>query len=299
MASGILSPTRGTRVFSATLQLGEMYDVGETQYGRRRMDVVKSGAVDGARLEGTVAAGGLDFELMLSNGSVEFESVGIVRTKDNTPIYVRTCGVALPGESTIRIVPDFEVATASAYAWLNTGKFVGTRVVDRAAKSVRLDVYDVSAVTATEPKVAIEDPSGVPNQSWDCVSATGSKGATVLTETVTLGSSISVGTSKRGPRNIIPITGGKTTGRVIGSVVNGGADYQLLGASTILDARYALAPTDGEVIIVRNCGPSNALIPQFETRIAGPYAFLANGKYASSGPGAAAGGVSITFYERR
>jgi hypothetical protein len=58
-----------------------------------------------------------------------------------------------------------------------------------------------------------------------------------------------------------------------------------------------LAGNDGEVVVVRNCGPIGALIPLFEARSAGPYGFLNTGKFISSDPGSAAGGVKITFYE--
>jgi hypothetical protein len=87
---------------------------------------------------------------------------------------------------------------------------------------------------------------------------------------------------------------------VAGAILNGGADYQLAGSGgTTLDARYTLAPSDGEFIIVRNCGPGTKLVPAFEARAAGPYNFLNTGKFLSSAPGAGSGGVSITFYERK
>jgi hypothetical protein len=41
-----------------------------------------------------------------------------------------------------------------------------------------------------------------------------------------------------------------------------------------------------------------ALVPLFETRADGACAFLNANTYVSSDPGGAAGGVSITFYER-
>ena len=56
---------------------------------------------------------------------------------------------------------------------------------------------------------------------------------------------------------------------------------------------------EGEVIVVRNCGPFGALVPVFETRADGPYAVLNTKQYVSSDPGSAAGGVSLTFYERK
>ena len=84
------------------------------------------------------------------------------------------------------------------------------------------------------------------------VTASGSNGATVPPENATLGSPISVSNAKRGSRNIIPITGGTTTGKVAGKILNGGADYQLAGSSdTTLDARYTLNPSNGEFNIVR------------------------------------------------
>jgi len=300
MAEGIPSPTAGTLVFTVTLQVGATHDVGTTQFGHRRQLDVKGGQITGDRLQGTVLAGGLDYELTLSTGAMEVEEINIVKTSDNTTFFMRNCGVAAPGEKTARLVPDIEVPTSSsANAWLNSAKLVATRTVD--ASKIVLDVYDVSKAAATTAKVQLKDPAGVPNVSWDCLTGTGSKGNSVFTENVSLGSTIGISGAKRGSRNIIPITGGTTTGKVAGAILNGGADYQLAasGGSTTLDARYTLAPSDGEFIIVRNCGPINSLVPVFEARADGPYAFLNEGKFLSSAPGTGAGGVSITFYERK
>lgn len=304
MPGGIPVPERGELVFRATLELGETHDVGKTQFGQRRLLDVKGGTLTGDGIQATFLTGGMDLELTLSNGAVELEQINILRASDGTLIYLRTCGVAPAGDEVVRIIPDFEAPNSSSLAWLNTGKFAGTRVVDAAAGTIELEVYDISEVAAGEPKIQLEDPEGVPDQSWECSTATGARGSSVFTETVTLGSSLSVGASKRGSRNIIPITGGTVTGGMLlsslsGSVLPGGADYQLIGATTTLDARYALSSNDGEVILVRNCGPFGALIPVFETRADGPYAILNTKEYVSSDPGGAAGGVSLTFYERR
>ena len=299
MPDGIPPPALGTLVFRATLQLGTVHDAGNTQYGHRRIIDVKGGSLTGDRIQASFLSGGLDLELTLSNGAVELEELDILRTNDNTLIYMRGCGVAPSGDSVVRIVPDFEVATSSSYAWLNTAKLAGTRVLDTAAGTLTLTVYDVSQVASTAAKTKLQDPAGVPNVSWDCVTANGSKGASVFTESVTLGSSLSVGASKRGTRNIIPITGGTTTGKVAGSILSGGADYQIVSGGAKLDARYTLAPSGGEFILVRNCGPIGALVPTFETRADGPYAFLNANAFLSSDPGSAGGGVSITFYERK
>ncbi|MGK3970004.1 DUF3237 family protein [Sorangium sp. So ce118] len=304
MPDGIPLPTRGELVFQATLQLGDTHDVGTTQFGHRRLLDVTGGTLTGDRIQATFLTGGMELELTLSNGSVELEEINILRASDGTLIYLRSCGVAPAGDGVVRVVPDFEVPTSSSLAWLNTGKFAGTRVVDAAAGTVQIDVYDIADVPVGEPKIQLKDPEGVPHQSWECSTATGARGSSVFTEAVTLGSSLSVGASKRGTRNIIPITGGTVTGGMLlsglsGSVLPGGADYQLIGASTILDARYALSSNDGEVIVVRNCGPFGALVPVFETRADGPYAILNTKAYVSSDPGVSGGGVSLTFYERR
>ena len=302
MAGGIPDPTRGTLVFRAALSLGATQDVGDTQYGHRRVLDVTGGTLTGDRVSGTVLTGGFDFELKLSNGVVEVEEINMLKASDGTIIYLRSCGVAPAGASEVRMVPDFEVATTKSLAWLNTGKFAATRVVDATGSKLEFDVYDISTVAVGTPSIQISKPAGVPNQPWNCSTTTGIKGASVFTENVTLGSTLAVGTSDVGTRNVIPITGGTISGtKLNGKIVSGGGDYQITppGGTTRLDAKYVLASNDGEFIVVRNCGPMGALIPQFETRAAGAYAFLNANTFVSSDPGGGAGGVSITFYERQ
>lgn len=67
-----------------------------------------------------------------------------------------------------------------------------------------------------------------------------------------------IGLNSRGRRRIIPITGGTVTSHVAhlpnGSVVNAGADFQIVVSDTCadLDARYMLALDDGSHIFVMN-----------------------------------------------
>jgi hypothetical protein len=296
---GIPPPAKGKLLFSASIPLNDLHDVGTTQFGHRRVLDLGAGTVSGDRLQGTLTNGAIDFELTLSNDVAEFEEVGVIKAKDGTLIFVRGCGVGAPGEPTGRVVLDFEVASSSSLSWLNTGKYVATRVLDESGGKLELSAYDVSDVAAGEPKLALGVPAGVPHQPWDCSTTTGGKGASVFTEQVGIGSSLSVGASKNGTRNVIPITGGTVSGKLTGTVVAGGADYQLLGSSTHLDARYSLASNDGEYVVVRNCGNIGALVPTFEARADGPYAFLNANTFLSSDPGGGGGGVTITFYERK
>jgi hypothetical protein len=62
------------------------------------------------------------------------------------------------------------------------------------------------------------------------------------------------GLNSRGRRRIIPITGGKVTGQLSGTVLPGGADFQMVVSDTCadLDARYLLQLDNGEHIFVMN-----------------------------------------------
>ncbi len=303
MPGGIPKPEKGLLIFQAKMTLGQVYDVGKTQYGRRQVLVVQGGAVTGPRIVGAVLPGGLDFQLVLSNGVVEIEQVLVVRTNDGKHIYLRNAGAGAT-EKDVRIVMDFEAPNGSPYAWLHTGQYVGRRVVNVAAKTIEMSVYDVSEATIRSDAgnvVRIARPTNVPPQPWDYrrAAAGESPGEQFLRETVTLGGSISVGASKRGNRNIIPITGGRLTGSIAGEVLFGGADYQNLSNPATIDARYLWQTDDGEIIIVRNAGPFGALVPTFETRVDGKYAWLNSGTYLSSNPGMGAGGVSLTMYKSK
>jgi hypothetical protein len=296
---GLPAPDTGELVFTATLDLADVREVGRTPYGERRFFAVSGGTFNGPRISGTVMSGALDFELMLANGAVELEQIAVLRASDGANIYMRTCGFAPAGDSTARFVPDIEAPNASQHAWLNSGKFAGIRTLNEREGTIELSIYDISQVALTGPKYPLQDPQGVANQPWNCATGNGSRGAAILTANVTLGGSVSVGASKRGSRNIIPITGGSVSGRISGVVLPGGADYQLSSGNTILDARYSLMTNDGEYILVRNCGPFGAMVPYFETRTDGAYGYLNQNRYLSSDPGLGAGGVSLTFYEQR
>jgi hypothetical protein len=296
MAEGIPPPDQGELAFEATFTIGEIHDIGQTQYGQRDQIDVSGGTLKGSKIDAEVLEGSLDYQLTLANGSLEVEEVVMLQAKDGALIYVRFCGVGASIED-VRVTPDFEAPSDGAYAWLNDAKLAGTRVLDRDGKQIALRMYDVSNVAPATDSVQLHDPQRVPNQSWECATPTGTSGDVVYMETVGIGNSLAVGDSKRGTRNVIPITGGTTTGRVAGSILAGGGDYQLIGVSFALDARYTLKPDDGTLIIVRNCGPVGALVPVFETAQDGTYAWLNQGPWLSSDPGIGVGVVNLTIYE--
>jgi hypothetical protein len=303
MAEGIPVPDRGVLVFEANMKLDQIYDVGKTPYGQRQVFVIQGGTISGDKINGSVMQGGLDFQLSFSNGGMEIEEIFVLRTSDGKYIYLRSAGTAAD-RSDVRMVPDFEAPNASSYNWLNTGKYAGKRVLDLAAKTMKISVYDVSgAATAPDAtnSIRVAKPADVQDQPWDYRKAAAGekKGDQVISENVTLGASQSGGATKRGNRNIIPITGGTISGKITGKVLAGGADYQNLANPMTIDARYLWQTSDGEVIIVRNAGTMGLLAPAFEVQADSKYAWLNKGLYLSSNPGMGAGGVGLTFYESK
>ena len=306
LPDGIPSPEGGTLVFEAAMTLDRVADVGRTQYGRRQVAVVQGGTVTGTRLNGSVMTGAIDFELTLANGVIEVEQIYVLRTSDGRYVYLRAAGTGADAKD-VRLVMDFEAPTASDVAWLNAGTYVGRRVLNAAARTMTLRVYDVSTAkpaAGSGRAVRITKPAGVPPQPWDFRRADPSeqRGEEILTEIVTLGRGQSVQGGKRGNRNVLPITGGTLTGLVSGKILFGGADYQSLGntGAPPIDARYLWQTTEGDIIIVRNTTNAGiGLIPTFETRVDGKYAWLNSGKYLSSPPGMGPGGLTISMYKSK
>lgn len=301
MKNGIPNPESGTLLFEMQLKLDRVAKVGKTQYGNRRAAVALEGAITGPKFTGTVMTGALDFELTLSNGAVEVEQIFVFKTGDGKYIYSRSAGVGADAKD-VRIAMDFEAPNGSSSEWLNSGKYVARRILDEAGKTLTVRVYDVAAVTIpTDPAdvARIVKPTDAPPQPWDNRprGANEKPGKELIVESVGLSPSQRVGLSKRGNRNIIPITGGDLSGRITGKVLAGGADYQNLSGPPAIDARYLWQASDGEVIVVRNTTSTGGLVPIFEARVDGPYAYLNTGLFLSSNPGMANGGVKITMYD--
>ena len=265
----------------------------------RRVAVGLEGSVKGPKFSGTVAPGALDFELTLGNGAIEIEQALVLQAADGSYIYVRTAGTG-PNAGDVRVVMDFEAPNASEHAWLNSGKFVARRELNAAARSMRL------ASTTCRESPSAPATTHLDRQAGRCCAATvgvpqqASERATRRDTDHRERHARPVPESRREQarhRNIIPITGGTVSGRITGKVLMGGADYQILTPPATIDAHYLWQTDDGETIIVRNGGSFGGLVPTFETRVDGPYAYLNTGSYLSSNPGMGQGGVALVFYE--
>ena len=104
---------------------------------------------------------------------------------------------------------------------------------------------------------------------------------------VTLGETFSINNTQHGRRTVIPITGGTFEGPELkGTILNGGADYQLNGANgrSEVEAIYCLKTDDGIYIHIRNRGiiaSGNGgfyfrCAPQFEAPADSKYGWLNN-----------------------
>jgi hypothetical protein len=128
---------------------------------------------------------------------------------------------------------------------------------------------------------------------------------------VTLGEAYSCGETQHGRRTIIPITGGTFEGpNIKGTIINGGADYQIANTAlnrTELEAIYCIKTDDGVIIHVRNRGiiyPGKdengntsfyfKAAPQFEAPADSKYAWLNNSLFLCA-PDFAAGFKGIVL----
>ena len=104
---------------------------------------------------------------------------------------------------------------------------------------------------------------------------------------VTLGEAFGIDNTQHGRRTIIPITGGTFEGPGLkGTIVSGGADYQLNGSGgrTEIEAIYCIKTDDGVYIHVRNRGIIASgdggfyfrCAPQFEAPADSKYGWMNN-----------------------
>jgi hypothetical protein len=136
------------------LRLGAPLDLGRVPAGRRRVVAIAGGTVSGGRLRGEVLPGGVDWQILRDDDSVQIEARYVIRTLDGVLVAVHETGLrhgppevlarVAAGEAVdarayyFRTVPRFECGDAR-YAWLNSAVAVGSGV--RAGDSVVLDCY--------------------------------------------------------------------------------------------------------------------------------------------------------------
>ena len=150
-----MTPTL-THVADVLVEVGEPIAIGETPQGLRRVVPITGGTIRGERLNGTVLAGGADFQIIGPDGFTRLEARYVIRLDHGAQVYVDNRGVRFgapdvmaritrgepvdPAQVYFRSTPRFETG-APAYQWLTRPVFIasGVRHPDRVA----LSVYEV------------------------------------------------------------------------------------------------------------------------------------------------------------
>ena len=122
-------PPRLEFAFEEIVTLGQAIPVGETPLGRRNIIPITGGTFAGPGIQGTIIAGGWDWQLTRSDGCTEIEADYMIRTDDGVVINVINVGALCPPEpgrtGPAVTQPRFE-APKGKYEWLNRSAFVGT-----------------------------------------------------------------------------------------------------------------------------------------------------------------------------
>ena len=132
---------RITHLFTATVAVGAVHDLGETPLGRRRIVSITGGSFAGPDLSGAVLPGGADWQVVRPDGVVRVEARYTLETAKGALIDVRNLGyrhgpsgvmarlaageAVDPGAYYFRTTPSFETSDEGLF-WLNHHVFVAS-----------------------------------------------------------------------------------------------------------------------------------------------------------------------------
>lgn len=144
-------------LFTLTLEVPSIKDLGQTPWGARKIAQVTGGRFEGDRIKGTVHAGpGGDWLLLRNDGVLMLDVRLTLETDDKHLIYMSYRGMRHgpkevmerlgrgeavdPSSYYFRALPSFETASEK-YGWLNRAMFVSSGF--RQASGPTYDVYEV------------------------------------------------------------------------------------------------------------------------------------------------------------
>jgi hypothetical protein len=143
-------------IYSATITVGEIQEIGPTHAGQRRIIPITGGHFEGKNLSGEVLPGGADWQLVRNDGTAYLEARYTMRTNEGALVYVENKGfrhgpadlmarlaageILDPDDYYFRTTPVLET-TEPSLMWLNRTIFVASG--ERQADCVKLDVYAV------------------------------------------------------------------------------------------------------------------------------------------------------------
>ncbi|MEV4900187.1 DUF3237 domain-containing protein [Citricoccus sp. NPDC055426] len=157
-AAAASRPTPPPLEFLATVavEVSAPVEIGRTHRGQRRIIPITGGTVTGPELNGTVLAGGADFQLIQSETSSDLDARYAIETDDGERLYVMNAayrtgsaediaalarGERVPAERIyFRCAPRFEVA-GERWAWLESTVVIGSG--RREPERVLIDLWAV------------------------------------------------------------------------------------------------------------------------------------------------------------
>ena len=135
-------------------EVGALVSLGPAPHGERRYVPLGGGSVRGPELNGTLVAGGVDWQVARSDGALDIAAHYVIRSDDGALIEVKSEGLRHgPPEVMAQLARGEEVArdayffrtvvrfTTGAPAWLHLNKVMAIAVGQREAQVVWLDLY--------------------------------------------------------------------------------------------------------------------------------------------------------------
>ena len=129
-----------TFAFELRARVGNPVEIGQVSHGRRRIVPIEGGTIKGPLLNGTVTAGGADWQVIQADGFTELDTRYTIQTDKGALVYVQNPGIRtaapdvmqklLAGQAVdpklvyFRTQPKFETAAAELQ-WLTKSLFVG------------------------------------------------------------------------------------------------------------------------------------------------------------------------------
>jgi hypothetical protein len=101
--------------FEAQITLSQIYEVGETVYGKRRIIPIAGGTFVGPTFKGIILAGGADFQLIRKDGVTELEAKYALLEDDGTMIYITNKGLRHGPDEVIKRMANGEEVEPSSY----------------------------------------------------------------------------------------------------------------------------------------------------------------------------------------